>query len=55
MLWYEVFLILIGEKENLLVYLFIYSFSYFIYSRVLLSVAYLTVANLARLGISVQC
>ena len=30
-------------------------FSYFIQSRVLLSVAYLTVANLARLGILVQC
>ena len=30
-------------------------FSYFIQSRVLLFVAYLTVANLARLGILVQC
>ena len=30
-------------------------FSYFIQSRVFLSVAYLTVANLARLGISVHC
>ena len=30
-------------------------FSYFIYNRVFLSVAYLTVANLARLGIPVHC
>ena len=30
-------------------------FIYFIQSRVFLSVAYLTVANLARLGISVHC
>ena len=34
---------------------FFLSFSYFIQSRVSLSVAYLTVANLARLGISVHC
>ena len=34
---------------------FFFYFSYFIQSRVFLSVAYLTVANLARLGISVHC
>ena len=34
---------------------FFLSFSYFIQSRVSLSVAYLTVANLARLGILVHC